>query len=95
MLTEQLDHIDRLEKAIGRVGAEIEARMGPSLPPEPEQGPSDKSAEQANKEPLSLAQAVVLLSSIPGISRRAAEGILAEIGTNMDRFETVSAERPS
>src|SRR5258708_1805441 len=36
MLTEQLDHIDRLEKAIGRVGAEIEARMGPSLPPEPE-----------------------------------------------------------
>jgi len=99
MLTEQLDHIDRLEKAIGRVGAEIEARMGPSLPPEPEQGPSDKPAEpeqgpsdkpaeQANKEPLSLAQAVVLLCSIPGISRRAAEGILAEIGTNMDRFQS-------
>ena len=107
MLTEQLDHIDRLDKAIKRVGAEIETRMGPLLPPEPEQTSgkqspseqalseeepqavqtaSDKPTEPANKESLSLAQAVVLLCSIPGISQRAAEGILAEIGMNMDRF---------
>jgi len=89
------------------VGAEIETRMGPLLPPEPEQTSgeqspseqapseeepqavqtaSDKPTEPANKEPLSLAQAVVLLCSIPGISQRAAEGILTEIGINMDRF---------
>ncbi len=89
------------------MGAEIEARMGPLLPPEPEeasgkqpeaeQAPSDeqtqaeqtsseKQTQPANQEPLSLAQAVVLLCSIPGISQRAAEGILAEIGVNMDRF---------
>jgi transposase len=106
LLTEHLDHIHRLDQPIERVGVEIEVRMGPLLPPEPEkdsgqqpqaeQAPSDEHPqaeptgeepmEPAPKEPLSLAQAVVLLCSIPGISQRAAEGILAEIGTNMDRF---------
>ena len=107
LLTEHLDHLHRLDQSIERVGAEIEARMGPFLPPEPEkdsskqpqavQAPSDEQpqaeptasdepSEPATKAPLSLAQAVVLLCSIPGISQRAAEGILAEIGTNMDRF---------
>jgi len=107
LLREHLDHIHQLDQSIGRVGAEIEARMGPLLPPEPEeasgkqpeaeQAPSDeqtqaeqtsseKQTQPANQEPLSLAQAVVLLCSIPGISQRAAEGILAEIGVNMDRF---------
>jgi transposase len=33
-------------------------------------------------------EAVALLDSIPGISQRAAEGILAEIGTNMRRFKS-------
>jgi transposase len=35
---------------------------------------------------LTWAQAIVLLCTIPGISRRAAEGILAEIGLDMSRF---------
>ena len=101
LLTEHLDHIHRLDQSIERVGAEIEARMGPDEPPEPEKDSgkqpqdeqpeteptaSDEPSEPATKAPLSLAQAVVLLCSIPGISQRAAEGILAEIGTNMDRF---------
>jgi transposase len=97
MLSEYLGHLDRLDRSIERVGAEIEARIGPLLPPEPEQTMSQKQAHQQEpsseparesptKEPLSLAQAVVLLCSIPGISQRAAQGILAEIGTNMDRF---------
>jgi transposase len=101
LLREHLDHIHQLDQSIERVGAEIEARMGPDEPPEPEKDlgkqpqdeqpeaeptASDESCEPATKAPLSLAQAVVLLCSIPGISQRAAEGILAEIGTNMDRF---------
>jgi transposase len=98
LLTEHLDHIHRLDQSIERVGAEIEARMGPLLPPEPEedsgkqpeaeQTASEQQTEPATKEPLSLAQAMVLLCSIPGISQRAAEGILAEIGVNMDRFQS-------
>jgi transposase len=43
----------------------------------------DQSAAQPV---LTWAQAIRLLCTIPGISRRAAEGILAEIGLNMDRF---------
>lgn len=97
LLREHLDHIHLLDQAIERVEGEIEARMGPDEPPEEqtsneqsevEQAASDKPIQPANKAPLSLAQAVVLLCSIPGISRRAAQGILAEIGTNMDRFES-------
>jgi transposase len=42
----------------------------------------------APKVTLSWAQAVILLCSIPGISVRAACGILAEIGTNMQQFPT-------
>ncbi len=37
LLREHLDHIHQLDQSIGRVGAEIEARMGPLLPPEPEE----------------------------------------------------------
>jgi hypothetical protein len=120
MLTEHLGHIDLLDKAIARVGAEIEARMGPLLPlepkqspsggqpepepspadcqPEPEQNPADSQLEpeqnpadsqlEPEQSPLTWAQAVVLLCSIPGISQRAAEGILAEIGLQMSRFKS-------
>ncbi len=42
----------------------------------------------APKVTVSWAQAVMLLSSIPGISVRAACAILAEIGTNMQQFPT-------
>ena len=46
------------------------------------------AGEQVQPEqhpPLTWAQAIVLLCTIPGISRRAAEGILAEIGLDMSR----------
>ncbi len=127
MLTEHLGHVDLLDKAIARVGAEIEARMGPLLAPSPEQSPSGSQSEpepspvdcqpepeqspsgsqseqspsgsqsepepspvdqQPEQSPLTWAQAVVLLCSIPGISQRAAEGILAEIGLQMSRFKS-------
>ena len=110
MLIEHLGHVDLLDKAIARVGAEIEARMGPDEPsepepspsadqsepeqspadrqPEPEPSPSDCQPEPPLQQPLTWAQAVVLLCSIPGISQRAAEGILAEIGLQMSRFKS-------
>ena len=120
MLTEHLGHVDLLDKAIARVGAEIEARMSPDEPPEPESNPSADQSElrsspadqqseieqkpshdsselepspancqpQPEQSPLTWAQAVVLLRSIPGISQRAAEGILTEIGLQMSRFKS-------
>ncbi|GAC1360771.1 MAG: hypothetical protein NVSMB38_44680 [Ktedonobacteraceae bacterium] len=38
------------------------------------------------EESLTWNHAIELLDSIPGINQRAAEGILAEIGTDMGRF---------
>jgi transposase len=58
-----------------------EAAFGDSLPPA-DQG------QEPERPSLSWTQAIVLLCSIPGISRRSAEGILAEIGIDMTRFPT-------
>jgi transposase len=43
-----------------------------------------------SKQGLNWEAAVILLCSIPGISERAASGILAEIGVNMQQFPTAS-----
>lgn len=94
MLTEHLALIDTLDEAIARATHEIEGRMGP---PDPSpQGPqasteegsetNDQEQEPREKLPLAWDEAVRLLDSIPGINPRAAQGILAEIGTDMRRF---------
>ena len=106
MLTEHLLLIDTLDEAITRASQEIAQRLDPPPDPgnrdlthtmeDRESAADPKTNEHAGQEQgqeassLSWAQAVVLLCSIPGISRRAAEGILAEIGTDMSRFPTAS-----
>ncbi|HEU5369507.1 MAG TPA: IS110 family transposase, partial [Ktedonobacterales bacterium] len=94
LLTEQLVLIDTLEEAIRRVSQEIEARMGLLAPPPngqdqgEEAGPQGEKAEPEHPapSPLPWAEAVRVLDGIPGINPRAAQGILAEIGTDMTRF---------
>jgi transposase len=87
MLTEHLALIDTLDEAITRATKEIEARMGP---PDPETKEPVNTAEEGQEPqellPLNWDEAVRLLDSIPGINPRAAQGILAEIGTDMSRF---------
>lgn len=90
LLSELLTQIDTLEEAITRVSNEIATRMQEAESAEQDDadqaqdGP--KPDQSASQPALTWAQAVVLLCTIPGISRRTAEGILAEIGLNMDRF---------
>jgi len=88
LLREQLAHIDRLDEAIVRVGAEIAAHMRPLDEAEQSETRADDAVQQAQEQEQTLTweQAIVLLCSIPGISQRAAEGILAEIGIEMNRF---------
>jgi transposase len=62
LLAEQLCHIEALDEAIARVGAEIARRLE------------------------ALEAAVQRLLTIPGMGRRTAEVILAEVGAEMDRF---------
>lgn len=67
MLRTQLRHLRELDRLIGDVSAEIEARLRP------------------------LAAQVELLTTIPGISRRTAEVVLAEVGHDMHRFGSAKA----
>jgi transposase len=104
LLAEHLTQIQHLEQAIERVTAEIVRRFTPPSPPE--DGTASQKEPEATQEiepdsapqespsalhgALSWAEAVVLLCSIPGIGERAAIGILAEIGINMQQFPSAA-----
>jgi transposase len=101
LLSEHLTQIRHLEQAIERVTGEITRRITP--PPEntttsqkdedvtPERS-SDSDPQQeapsSSQAVVSWLEAIVLLCSSPGIGERAAIGILAEIGLNMQQFPT-------
>ncbi len=101
LLSEHLTQIHHLEQAIERVTAEIVRRFTPPSPPEdgtssqkmqeaaPEMVP-DSESPSAPQAALSWSEAVILLSSIPGIGERAAIGILAEIGSDMQQFPSAA-----
>ena len=99
MLSEHLSQIDTLEKAIERVSEEIARRFTLADPPADQSLPSDEAEqktlppvsqesteESLSKPRLNWQAAIVLLMSIPGISERAAQCILAEIGLLMQQF---------
>jgi transposase len=101
MLQEHLSQIDTLDAAIRRVSQEIARRFSlpeppadpTSLPDEAEQETlppvsQERTEESLSKSGLSWQAAMVLLISIPGISERAAQCILAEIGLQMQQFPT-------
>jgi transposase len=98
LLGEHLTQIEHLDKAIERVTQELGRRFTPPDPhteqpsaPQPltEVPPPSQDANTTSEEPaLTWAEAVTFLSSIPGVSERAAQGILAEIGLDMQRFHS-------
>ena len=99
LLSEHLTQIHHLEQAIERVTAEITRCFTP--PPSSQKNkevPSEmmpdvtphQEAPASAQSVLSWSEAVALLVSIPGIGERAAIGILAEIGTNMQQFPSAA-----
>jgi transposase len=99
LLREHLTHIEQLDRAIERITAEIGRRFTPPPSPEEELSPHEEGQsvqpQPLSGEPelpchpqatLSWGEAAVLIASIPGISERAAYGIVAEIGTSMQQF---------
>jgi transposase len=103
LLREHLTQIEHLERAVERITAEIARRFSPPDPADDaENSKPGRSARKEDstgfcqpllppsKQGLSWEEAVTLLVSIPGISERAACGILAEIGVNMQQFPTAS-----
>lgn len=104
LLREHLTQIQHLESAVERISSEIARRFPSDPDPDPaeerislEQEASLRKEEAVDlsqqvlppsKSGLSGQEAILLLCSIPGIGERAASGILAEIGLNMQQFPT-------
>ena len=95
LLAMQLAHIDFLDDQIATLNTTIAERLS-ALPPtetvavpvaadEPAVG---RTPHVDAASPLPFDQAITLLDTIPGVDRRGAEMIVAEIGTDMSRFGT-------
>ena len=77
LVAEHLATIDELETGIERLSAEIAARVAP----EGTEAGGGAGAERPDDP-------VARLDTIPGVGRRVAEAIVAEIGTEVSRFPT-------
>jgi transposase len=97
MLGQHLVLIKNLEEAIGRVSEELARRFTPPEPPPDEEGAHSPASEQAlesseavpsetESAPLSWQEAAELIDQVTGISQRVAQGLLAEIGVEMEQF---------
>ncbi|MFO7683583.1 MAG: IS110 family transposase [Chloroflexota bacterium] len=83
MLAEHLAHIDFLDEQIERVSEKIGQQIETmSQPSEPDEMPPD------GESPLTWAESVELLDSAPGVDKKAAEIVLAEMGIDMRQFAT-------
>jgi len=96
LLTTHLAHLDFLDEQIELFNQEIAARMMPPLPepgaPPPGHAPEETTTTAAPDAaaPLSRAEAVALLDTVPGVNQRLAEIIVAEVGTDMSRFPSAA-----
>ncbi len=90
LLSQQLEHIDFLDEQVAEIEAEIERQLGMmNEPPDAPRTEGNEASPPTEEEPpTDWRAAVSLLDTIPGINRKAAQVILAEIGVDMSRFPT-------
>ena len=87
LLAQQLGHIDFLDEQIEVLNQQISQHLEQMTRP-PADDDGSGACENETGEPLSWSAAVELLDTIPGVDRRTAEVILAEIGLDMSQFPT-------
>lgn len=94
LIARHLEHIDFLDEQIGAFDAQIAALLEGGEPvspggPEPETT-SDTTPQEpsGNDRGVSWSEAVELWDEIPGIGRRVAEQLVAEIGVDMSQFRS-------
>lgn len=94
LIAQHLAQIDFLDEQIAVFDTQIAEHMADVTPPTPADPsappstPGEAPTPTASAEPLAWDAAVALLDTIPGINRRMAELLLAEIGPDMRRFPT-------
>lgn len=97
VLAQQLEHIDFLDEKIEalsvKIGEQLESMCWPDEPSEPDGGQSTEEETPVADEsvlPLTWDAAVALLDTMPGVDRRTAEVMLAEMGLDMSQFPTAN-----
>lgn len=94
LIAQHLAQIDFLDEQIAVFDTQITEHIADVTPPTPPDPPApaaisgEAPTPTTSKEPLAWEAAVTLLDTIPGINRRMAELLLAEIGPDMRRFPT-------
>lgn len=96
LIASHLSHLDFLEAQIAAFDSKITQHLSnqTSLSPPPTTDPASPPQFSSTPDtssplnPLSWEEAVKLLDTIPGVARRTAELLLAEIGLDMSRFPT-------
>lgn len=94
LIAQHLEQIDFLDEQLASFDARIaealaqEATDPPVSPPCERQssGRNDSQATAAGEKPMSWTEAQAIWDSIPGIGPRVAEQLVAEIGTDLERF---------
>lgn len=97
MLARHLEHIDFLDEQIASFDAQIAALIEGEGPPttspeeavEQEQSNESTSSEGTTTS-LNWAEAVEIWDTIPGIGRRVAEQLVAEVGVDMGQFRSAA-----
>ena len=95
VLAQQLDHIDFLDEKVETLSLRIEQQLETmNWPDEPSPPDAGEGAEEGtavadeSELPVTWNAAVALLDTIPGVNRRVAEVMLAEMGLDMSQFPT-------
>ena len=94
LFAQHLAQLDFLDEQIALFDTEIERQMTPLVTPSATgAAPTEahpRTPRPRRLQPLTWAAAVELLDTIPGVNRRTAEMILAEIGADMRRFPSAA-----
>jgi transposase len=99
LIAKHLIHVDFLDAEVTDFDREITSQIAahshpvdpPSaLPPSATPVPAPQSKLSAASTPLSWQEAVSLWDEVPGIGRRVAEQLVAEVGTDMSHFESAA-----
>jgi transposase len=97
LLRQHLTHLDFLEEQIAQFDEQIASQLATTFPapggePPPPRGDSaEPPVLPLPPAPLGAEQALALLDTIPGVARRVAETLLAEIGTEVTRFRSAKS----